>query len=143
MLDILDTAGQEEFSAMRDSYFRLGDGFLIVYSVSDKPSFESVATYHTKILRVKECAKFPMVICANKADVPTEERVVTKAEGEVLAKNCKVPYLETSARLKMNVEEAFFTLVREIKASSKEVSAQQAENQVTRITKEKKKCTLL
>lgn len=51
---MLDTAGQEEFSAMREQYMRTGDGFLIVFSVTDKASFEHVDRFHQLILRVKD-----------------------------------------------------------------------------------------
>lgn len=53
-LPVLDTAGQEEFSAMREQYMRKGDGFLLVYSVTDKQSFENIRHFHTQILRVKD-----------------------------------------------------------------------------------------
>ena len=53
-LPVLDTAGQEEFSAMREQYMRKGDGFLLVYSVIDKLSFEDIRNFHTQILRVKD-----------------------------------------------------------------------------------------
>lgn len=51
---VLDTAGQEEFSAMREQYMRKGDGFLLVYSVTDKQSYENIINFHTQILRVKD-----------------------------------------------------------------------------------------
>ena len=51
---MLDTAGQEEFSAMREQYMRKGDGFLVVYSVTDPRSYENVHNFHTQILRVKD-----------------------------------------------------------------------------------------
>lgn len=51
---VLDTAGQEEFSAMREQYMRKGDGFLLVYSVTDKNSYENIINFHTQILRVKD-----------------------------------------------------------------------------------------
>lgn len=51
---VLDTAGQEEFSAMREQYMRKGDGFLLVYSVTDQQSFENIRHFHTQILRVKD-----------------------------------------------------------------------------------------
>lgn len=51
---VLDTAGQEEFSAMREQYMRKGDGFLLVYSVTDKQSYENIRHFHTQILRVKD-----------------------------------------------------------------------------------------
>lgn len=66
VLDILDTAGQEEYSAMRDQYFRTGHGFVVVFSVVDRSSFESMPKYKKQILRVKDTTSYPMVLCANK-----------------------------------------------------------------------------
>lgn len=51
---VLDTAGQEEFSAMREQYMRKGDGFLLVFSVTDVRSYENVKNFFTQILRVKD-----------------------------------------------------------------------------------------
>lgn len=51
---VLDTAGQEEFSAMREQYMRKGDGFLLVYSVTDRNSYDNIIHFHTQILRVKD-----------------------------------------------------------------------------------------
>ena len=57
LLDILDTAGQEEYSAMRDQYMRTGQGFLCVYSITSKGSFEEIASFREQILRVKDADK--------------------------------------------------------------------------------------
>ena len=54
MLDILDTAGQEEYSAMRDQYMRTGEGFLLVFAVNNAKSFEDISTYREQIKRVKD-----------------------------------------------------------------------------------------
>ena len=54
ILDVLDTAGQEEFNAMRDQYMRKGDGFLLVYSVTDRASFSKISLFYKTILRVKD-----------------------------------------------------------------------------------------
>ena len=54
LLDILDTAGQEEYSAMRDQYMRTGEGFLLVFAVNEAKSFENVANYREQIRRVKD-----------------------------------------------------------------------------------------
>ena len=51
---VLDTAGQDEFSAMREQYMRTGDGYLIVYSVTDRRSFVNVKNFYTQVLRVKD-----------------------------------------------------------------------------------------
>lgn len=53
-MDILDTAGQEEYSAMRDQYMRTGEGFLLVFAVNEAKSFENIAQYREQIRRVKD-----------------------------------------------------------------------------------------
>mmetsp|Transcript_24882 Transcript_24882/g.31669 ORF Transcript_24882/g.31669 Transcript_24882/m.31669 type:complete len:87 (+) Transcript_24882:253-513(+) len=54
MLDIMDTAGQEEYSALRDSYMKTGEGFVLVYSITTNTSFEAAGKLRTQILRIKE-----------------------------------------------------------------------------------------
>ncbi|XP_043405730.1 ras-related protein R-Ras2 isoform X1 [Chelonia mydas] len=68
-LDILDTAGQEEFGAMREQYMRTGEGFLLVFSVTDRGSFEEIYKFQRQILRVKDRDEFPMILVGNKADL--------------------------------------------------------------------------
>jgi len=114
LLDIFDTAGQEDFSAVRDQYMRTGDGFLCVYAVTLKNSFEEVPTFHEHILRVKDVEAIPFVLVGNKADLEGS-RCVTREEGEALAKRLNCKFLEASAKTKLNVHESFHELVREIK----------------------------
>ncbi|KYQ99923.1 Ras GTPase [Tieghemostelium lacteum] len=137
MLDILDTAGQEEYSAMRDQYIRSGRGFLIVYSIVSRPSFEAVTSFRDQILRVKDIATYPIVIIGNKADLD-KERKVTAMEGKELARSFGAPFLETSAKSRVNVEESFFTLVREIKKWN-----QNPENGEEQPAPKKKTCIIL
>eukprot|EP00727_Mastigamoeba_balamuthi_P013965 m51a1_g9191 putative ras gtpase (198) ;mRNA; r:81645-82805 len=141
MLDILDTAGQEEYSAMRDQYFRTGNGFIVVYSVVDRHSYDKVEEYHDQILRVKEESAFPMILAANKSDLP--ERTVQPAEGEALSAKWGVPLLETSAKTRTNVDELFVGVVKEIKQYNK--SKQGAiDSEHFRIAKKKRSaCTIL
>ena len=112
-LDILDTAGQEEYSAMRDQYMRTGQGFIIVYSILDRTTFDEIKTFHVQIQRVKDKDFFPMVLCGNKCDAE-DYRQVSKLEGIELAKTYKCPYIETSAKTHVNIEEVFAEVVREI-----------------------------
>lgn len=65
----MDTAGQEEFSAMREQYMRSGEGFLLVFSVADHASFDEIYKFHKQILRVKDRDEFPMLMVGNKADL--------------------------------------------------------------------------
>merc|ERR1712159_22050 len=111
LLDILDTAGQEEYSAMRDQYMRTGEGFLLVYSITSRASFEELNAFHGQILRVKDADKVPMVLVGNKADLG-EERQVTLVEGEEAGQHFSCPMMEASAKTRMNVEDCFYTLVR-------------------------------
>ena len=69
LLDILDTAGQEEYSAMREQYMRTGEGFLLVYSAVNRSTFECIPRYYQQILRVKEAASFPMILEIGRAHV--------------------------------------------------------------------------
>ncbi|KAH9057826.1 protein ras-1 [Lactarius vividus] len=75
LVDVLDTAGQEEFSAMREQYMRHGEGFLLVYSITDRDSFDSISAYHQQISRVKDTESVPIVLVGNKCDLENERRV--------------------------------------------------------------------
>lgn len=134
-LDILDTAGQEEFSAMREQYMRTGEGFLLVFSVTDRSSFEEIPRFHTQILRVKDKDDFPMILVGNKSDLETE-RTVSTAEGQELSRKLKITYLESSAKQRINVDAAFHDLVRAIRRCN-EVIDQPVKK------KKKSKCTIL
>jgi GTPase KRas protein len=115
LLDIYDTAGQEDFSAVRDQYMRTGDGFLCVYSVTHYASFAEVASLHDHILRVKDSEEVPFVLVGNKCDLEAN-REVPKEKGMELANKLKCKFLESSAKERINVTESFFELVQAIKA---------------------------
>ena len=117
MLHILDTAGQEEYSAMRDQYMRTGEGFLCVYSITARTGFDQISPLREQVLRVKDCDYVPMVLCGNKCDLESE-RQVSEEEGKNLAKSFNCPYFSTSAKARINVEEAFYELVREIRKTN-------------------------
>jgi len=119
MIDILDTAGQEEYSAMKEQYIRTGQGFIIVYSVGSRSSFETVGEQYKKILDVKEAEFYPCILAANKSDIPAGEREVSTEEGGRLAAELGVKYIETSAKTRKNVEELFETIVLDIKRFQK------------------------
>lgn len=127
-LDILDTAGQEEFSAMREQYMRNGEGFLLVFSLLDRSSFEEIKrTFHPQILRVKDRSEFPMILVGNKSDLEPE-RTVSTSEGQELAAELKIQYIETSAKQKTNVDQAFHDLVRAIRKFYAQLEEQQRRN---------------
>ena len=123
-LEILDTAGtvreqkkakkkfsysllfsQEEFSAMRDLYVKNGQGFVLVYSITSQATFNDLIDIKDQIMRVKDIGSdIPLVLVGNKSDLE-DERVVGKHQGESLARSFGCTFLETSAKLEINVNE--------------------------------------
>ncbi|CAG2195286.1 ras-related protein R-Ras2-like [Mytilus galloprovincialis] len=140
-LDILDTAGQEEFSAMREQYMRSGEGFLLVYSVTDKSSFNEIYKFHKQILRVKDREEFPMILVANKADLE-HQRVVTKEEGQELSRQLRINYIEASAKMRLNVDQSFYDLVRIIRKFQAEERPEE-NSRKNGSGKHRKKCSIL
>jgi len=140
-LDILDTAGQEEFSAMREQYMRSGEGFLLVFSLADRTSFMEIFKFHKQVLRVKDRDEFPMLIVANKADL--SNRQVSQAECEDMAKELKTPFIECSAKLRMNIDQAFFELVRLVRRFQAIERAALEDQEAETSRKKKSKCSIL
>eukprot|EP00008_Paramoeba_atlantica_P008901 CAMPEP_0201494978 /NCGR_PEP_ID=MMETSP0151_2-20130828/51249_1 /ASSEMBLY_ACC=CAM_ASM_000257 /TAXON_ID=200890 /ORGANISM="Paramoeba atlantica, Strain 621/1 / CCAP 1560/9" /LENGTH=191 /DNA_ID=CAMNT_0047883651 /DNA_START=122 /DNA_END=697 /DNA_ORIENTATION=- len=116
-LDILDTAGQEEY--MRDNYYRLGEGFLIVYSITMRDTFVSVNRFYDHILQVKGIDDVPIILVGSKCDL-SDDREVPTDEGKALAQKWNCPVFETSAKTRLNVDEVFTELVRIVAASKSE-----------------------
>jgi len=139
-VDILDTAGQEDYAAIRDNYFRSGEGFLCVYSLCEPESFANTTDFREQIIRVKgENENPPFVLVANKMDL-VDKRKLTKEQGEERAKEWNVPYMETSAKTKENVDNAFNYLLKMIQASKAD---SRAGTKSKPEKKKKKKCVIL
>ena len=121
LLDVLDTAGQEEYSAMREQYMRTGEGFLLVYSITSRQSFDEIRVFEQQILRVKDKDNFPMIMVGNKCDLESE-RQVSSEEGYRLAQSFGCPFIETSAKARTNVDKSFYDLVREIRRYNRDAA---------------------
>ncbi|XP_015766375.1 PREDICTED: GTP-binding protein Rit1-like [Acropora digitifera] len=114
LLDILDTAGQQEFTAMREQYMRSGEGFVIMYSITDRQSFREVSQAKKQIERLRRSEDIPMVLVANKTDLESKREVTTE-EGQALAQEFDCPFFETSAALRQFVDDVFHSLIRQIR----------------------------
>lgn len=115
-IDILDTAGQEDYAAIRDNYFRSGEGFLCVFSITEQESFTATVEFREQILRVKaEEDKIPLLLVGNKSDLE-DRRQVSVEEARSKADEWGVQYVETSAKTRANVDKVFFDLMREVRA---------------------------
>jgi len=116
VLDIVDTAGQEEFALMADQWYQTGHGFLLVYSIADRKSLEEAIERRNKAARVRGRSDFPAVLLANKADLESG-REIGRDVGEKTAAELGMPFFEASARTGQNVAEAFTALVRLVRTS--------------------------
>lgn len=117
---------------------RTGEGFLCVFAVDNMKSFEDAESYRAQIRRVKDSDDVPIILVGNKIDLPRREVDVKLAQG--FAKTRKMAgYIETSAKTRQGVDDAFYSLVREIRRY-KEEKSQQAPTEKTR---KKRKCALL
>jgi len=130
VLDILDTAGQEEFESLYDRWVRPAHGFLLMYSLTLKATFEEVQVLKDKIVRIKDTmaeangqeeATIPMVLVGNKCDLE-DEREVKYDDGKSVADRWGCTFFETSAKTKKNVHECMHQLIREIRNSRPEAS---------------------
>ncbi|CAL8114250.1 unnamed protein product [Orchesella dallaii] len=113
VLEILDTAGTEQFASMRDLYIKNGQGFLVVYSITNHQTFQDIKTMKEQISRVKGADKVPLLLVGNKVDLE-HQREVSKHEGAALAQLWGCSFLETSAKNRTNVNDVFAEIVREM-----------------------------
>lgn len=111
-VDIMDTEGGEQYSSLRDGYMRSAQGFLLVYSITSRSSFEELTTFRDQILRLKSSSP-PFVIVGNKCDL--EERVISTSEGLAFASSLGCPFYETSAKKQINVTDSFIRCIQDIR----------------------------
>lgn len=127
-IDILDTAGQEDYAAIRDNYFRSGEAFLCVYSILDPESLHATEELREQVLRVKNDDKnIPFILVGNKTDLDSRRAVNQEAAIEQ-ARAWGVPYLETSAKTRQNVDQVFIQLMQMIR-DSRQQDQRQSEGQ--------------
>lgn len=137
MLEVLDTAGQEEYTALRDQWIRDGEGFILVYSITSRNSYDRIRKFYNQVQRVKESnhpssptgpsylqgqmqngpvysGPVPVMLVGNKSD-KHHEREVSSQEGQALARELGCDFVEASAKNCVNVEKAFFDVVRALR----------------------------
>jgi len=105
MLEIMDTAGTEQFTTTRDLYMKNGMGFILVYSITTASTIQDLPQLKTRICKVKDKADVPIVLVGNKCDLE-DRREVQKSEGEAMANSFgeSCSFFESSAKARINVE---------------------------------------
>ncbi|CAG7952843.1 unnamed protein product [Penicillium salamii] len=152
MLEVLDTAGQEEYTALRDQWIRDGEGFVLVYSITSRASFSRITKFYNQIKMVKESSSsgspsgpsylnspmstsspampVPVMLVGNKSDKAVE-RAVSAQEGQALAKELGCDFVEASAKNCINVEKAFYDVVRMLRAQRQQGAGRGADRRPT------------
>ncbi|KAF9423644.1 hypothetical protein BGZ94_008214 [Podila epigama] len=134
-IDILDTAGQEEYAAIRDNYYRSGEGFLCVFSICEYESFTHTQEFKDQISRVLDDDKIPFILVGNKADL-NQLRKVDYEEAAARAAEWNCRYIETSAKTRQNVDDVYSMLMRQIEERKQGAKERERKNK-------KGKCMIL
>ena len=141
----MDTAGTEQFASMRDLYIKNGHGFIVMYSLTNHQTFQDITTMRNVISRVKGGQPTPILLVANKLDLEYQREVSTEEGtqdiktksllcyqifmtfilslpltflGHALAEMWGCPFIEASAKSRINVNDVFAIIVREMNTSS-------------------------
>jgi len=110
-LEIMDTAGQEEYSALRDQYIKNYKVFIYVFSVTSATTFNAIDKMILQTLRAHEDTDIYGILIGNKIDLKGD-RTVTREEGEFKAKFWGMPYVETTIYDRATILNAFATLLK-------------------------------
>jgi len=127
LIEVLDTAGQQEYSAMREQWIRFGEGFFIVYSISSRHSFDKeLPQLITQLERVRDSpvTGLSLILFGNKSDL-SDQREVGREQGEDMAKKLGGGFFEGSAKDYINLDQAYFELVRIIRKKRKDQPGEQ------------------
>ncbi|EJF66483.1 ras protein [Dichomitus squalens LYAD-421 SS1] len=139
-VEVIDTAGQEEYATLRDQWVREGQGFILVYSIASRATFDRLDVFRQAMLKVKR-QKPVFMLVGNKCD-KQYEREVSREEGAALARQFGCEFLETSAKTAHNVERLFTNLVRLLRSTKQQ--EQGVQGPVRSPEKEKKrKCIIM
>ena len=111
LLEILDMNGEDLFPVMLNRYVEAGNGFVFVFSITSRPSFDKLANLFDTVKEIKQGQPISMVLLGNKCDLEIERQVSTE-EGQELAQLFNCPYFETSAKDNINVIESYSELAR-------------------------------
>ena len=109
--EILDTAGLENYQAMLDTWINSVEGFILVYSIDKKITFESIKMRYEMIVELKRDKIYSIIIVGNKCDLE-ESREVSREEVENFCNTNNIFFLESSALKIINVKEIFLCVAR-------------------------------
>ena len=137
---IIDTGGDQQFPAMQQLYMKDAQAFFLVISVNNKQSLAEVRQLRNKIMVAKGGqAQAPIVLIANKVDIPADQWEVSQADMEELSTQWNCPFVQASAKNDVHVNEMFGTML----TICKEYFGCPAEQEASKTKKKRSTCTIL
>ena len=111
---------------MQENWISQGQGFILVYAIDNEESFQEIKKLKKRIDRMKDYAQVSAILVGNKIDLPNI--LVPTEQGQALATELNMLFIETSAKTGINCDEVFYSLVRDIRA--KEVPVEEKKEDV-------------
>jgi small GTP-binding protein len=139
LIRIWDTCGQERFRSLSKSYFRNSDGIMLLFDLNSTKSFDNLSSWFNSI-KDCGCEDIPMIIVGTKCDLDSSEREVDEEKGNKFAQSLGYKFSETSAKLNININEAFDTLLDEVLLNYKPNLRESVKLSKAQTKKEKKNC---
>ena len=137
-LYIWDTAGQDRFRSITSNYYKGADGIILIYDITKQETFNNVRNWITSI-KEEAPAKVVLILVGNKVD-DEKNRAVQQSEGEKIADEYNLPFLECSAKSDINVTETFDVLIKKIVEINPKNKQGQKLQQNRIVFGQKKKC---
>ncbi|KAG8585863.1 hypothetical protein GDO81_005176 [Engystomops pustulosus] len=113
-LDVVDTAGQDEYSLIPQSFIFGIHGYIVVYSVACARSFQIATGLHRTLVDKRGKCLMPIVLVGNKTDLPANCREVKAEEGKKLADSWGAAFMEVSAKDPEKSKQIFTKIIEEI-----------------------------
>lgn len=112
-MQIWDTSGEEKFKAIAKNFYREAHGVLLVYDICDRNSFKEVKNWISQIFENSGNEDIVIVLAGNKID-RVNDRLITKEEGEAVAREYDIPFFECSAKNNDNINEVFEVIANRV-----------------------------
>ncbi|XP_019665653.1 GTP-binding protein GEM isoform X1 [Ailuropoda melanoleuca] len=112
LLDMWENKGENEW--LQEHCMQVGDAYLIVYSITDRASFEKASELRIQLRRARQTEDIPIILVGNKSDL-VRCREVSVSEGRACAVVFDCKFIETSAAVQHNVKELFEGIVRQVR----------------------------
>ena len=132
VVEILDTSGSEQFTSMRDLYIKNADGIIMVFDITNEASLHDLDKIHNQITIIRENENVPILICANKSDMPEYAQISPQIYYDISRRFGGLLF-ETSAKTGYNIQESFMSLLNTI--------VEHRKNMI--VPKKRKKCEIL